>query len=212
MTRGIAIAALCVSLMACQIGAQPAPTPTPVPSPTPHTAVLDAVLTAYDVSSGLTPCSSSQTIDAYIASLATANPALASKTTDQWTQLKSKGAREGAISLFAADTSACTAELAATSKTKAAASFVAAFNDEGQADRAWESGVLGFVPPVAGELPPGVARGTGTGLGISSWTYSRAPVQLASWHRSVFVALVVATNLDATAFNAMTAAVDARLN
>jgi hypothetical protein len=37
-------------------------------------------------------------------------------------------------------------------------------------------------------------------------------VQLACWHKSVFVALVVMTNLDATAFKTATAAVDARLN
>jgi hypothetical protein len=210
MTRGAAVVALCISLMACQIGAQPAPTPTPIPSPTPHTLAIDAVLTASDVPSGLTACGSTQTIDAYIATLT--DPALAAKTSDQWTQLKAKGAREAAISVFAADPIACAAELGATTKTKAVASFVAAFADEGEADRAWESGVLGFVPPAPGELPPGVIRGTGTGLGISSWTYQRPPVQLASWHRSVFVALVVATNLDANAFKAMTVAVDARLN
>jgi hypothetical protein len=214
MTRGTAIAALCVCLMACQVGAQatPSPTPTPVPSPTPHTAVADAALTASDVPSGLTPCGGTQTIDAYIAGLGAADPSVAGKTADEWAQLKAEGAREAAISLFAADTTACTAELAATSKTKAAASFVAVFNDDGQADRAWESGVLGFAPPAPGENPPGMARGASTGLGVSSWTYSRAPVQLACWHRSVFVTLVVATNLDATAFKAMTAAVDARLN
>jgi hypothetical protein len=37
-------------------------------------------------------------------------------------------------------------------------------------------------------------------------------VKLACWHKSVFVALVVLTNLDANAFKAATSAVDARLN
>jgi hypothetical protein len=210
MTRGAAAIALSTLLMACQIGAQPAPTPTPVPSPTPHTAAVAAVLTASDVPSGLTACTATQTMDAYITSLT--DPVLAARTSDEWVQLKAAGAREAAISQFAADPAACTAELAATTKTRATASFVAAFADEGQADRAWESGVLGFVPPAPGELPPGVARGSGTGLGLSSWTYERSTLQLACWHRSVFVALVVVTNLDATAFKAMTVAVDARLN
>ncbi len=98
------------------------------------------------------------------------------------------------------------------SKAKSAAGFVAVFADEGQADRAWQSGVLGFVPPAPGELPPGLNRGASTGLGLSSWTYDRTPVRLACWHKSVFVALVVLTNLDAPAFKAATAAVDARLN
>ena len=132
--------------------------------------------------------------------------------TDLWQQLRAKGAIDAAITLFAADPSACTAELAATSKTKSVASFVALFADEGQAERAWGSGVLGFVTPAPDQLAPGLLRGTGTGLGLSSWTYVNTQVRLACWRRSVFVALVVLTNLDAPAFKAVTAAIDARLN
>jgi hypothetical protein len=65
---------------------------------------------------------------------------------------------------------------------------------------------------VPAEIRPGVTRGTATGLGLSSWTYDRAPVQLACWHKSVFVALVVVSNLDAATFKAATTAIDARLN
>ena len=90
-------------------------------------------------------------------------------------------------------------------------SFVAVFGDSGQADRAWISGVFGFTPPASGQIVAGVTRGTGTGLGLNSWTYDRGPFKLASWHKSVFVALVAVANLDAAAFKAATAAVDARL-
>ena len=45
-----------------------------------------------------------------------------------------------------------------------------------------------------------------------SWTYDRSNIRLASWHKSVFVALVVVSNLDAAAFKAATATIDARLN
>jgi hypothetical protein len=99
-----------------------------------------------------------------------------------------------------------------TDKIKAAASFVAVFADEGQAERAWASGVLGFVPPAPGQAAPGLLRGTSTGLGLSAWTYDRPSVRLACWRRSVFVSLVVLTNLDPAAFKAVTAAIDARLN
>jgi hypothetical protein len=116
------------------------------------------------------------------------------------------------MSIFAADASACVAELGATSGVKSAASFVAVFADPGQADRAWGSGLFGFTPPAVGEVVPGVTRGTGTGLGLSSFTYVSAPVMMACWHHSVFVALVVLTNLDANAFKTATSAVDARLN
>jgi hypothetical protein len=148
----------------------------------------------------------------YLTSLARTDAALAASVTAQWEALRSEGAHDAAISLFAAGHSACSAELAATSGVKAITSFVAVFTDPGEADRAWESGVFGFIPPAQGEVPPGISRGTATGLGLSSWTIDRAPVRLACWHRSVYVALIVATNLDVTTFKTATAAVDARLN
>jgi hypothetical protein len=174
--------------------------------------VADAVLRQTDVPSGLSQCAASGPFDAYVTNLQTSQPTLASRLNDEWQSMRTLGARSAAIALFTSDASACTAELGAATNPKSAAGFVAMFADEGQAERAWQSGVLGFVPPAPGELPPGLSRGTPTGLGLSAWTYDRAPVRLACWHRSVFVALVVLTNLDASAFKAATAAVDARLN
>ena len=150
-------------------------------------------------------------MDDYIKSIRVANASLADRLAKQWSGLKAAGATEGAISLFAADPSACNDELAAAGSIQSAASVVIAFGDQGEADRAWQAGVLGFTPPVPGELPPGVDRGPSTGLGPSSWTYDRAPVRLACWRKNVFVALVVFTNLDASAFKAGAAAIDARL-
>jgi len=170
------------------------------------------VLQQGDVPNGLNLCAGSGPIEGYITSLQASQATLASRLNDQWQSLRTLGAVSAAISLYTADNAACSAELAAVSKAKSAAGFVAVFADEGQADRAWQSGVLGFVPPAPGELPPGLNRGSSTGLGLSSWTYDRTPVRLACWHKSVFVALVVLTNLDAPAFKAATAAVDARLN
>ena len=72
--------------------------------------------------------------------------------------------------------------------------------------------MFGFVPPAPGEILPGVVRGTDTGLGLSSWTYDRSNIRLASWHKSVFIALVVVSNLVTAAFKAATATIDARLN
>jgi hypothetical protein len=174
--------------------------------------VADAVLQVGDIPSGLNLCAGSGPFDAYITSLQASQPALASSLSDEWQSLRTLGAVSAAISLYTSDASACTAELASVAKPESAAAFVAMFRDEGQADRAWQSGVLGFVPPAPGELPPGLNRGTATGLGLSSWTYMRTPVQLACWHKSVFVALVVLTNLDTAAFKTATTAVDARLN
>jgi hypothetical protein len=208
--RLIAILIAIVLVAGCNNAATPVATPEP--SPTPHTAVAAAVLQAAEVPSGLNPCPGSGPIATYLTNLAAADPSLSTRMAGQWQQLRAAGALDGAISLFAADPTACTAQLAATSKIQSVASFVTAFADEGEADRAWESGVFGFVPPPPGEVSPGLVRGTATGLGLSSWTYDRAPVHIACWHKSVFVALLVISNLDANAVKAATAAVDPRLN
>ena len=209
MSRFLRILALGVLLAACQ---NTPPTATASPTPSPHNTVATAVLQPSEVPLGLTKCPGSGPIAGYLSTLQASDAALATRMTDQWQQLRAKGGVDAAISLFTADPTACTAELAATSKTKSVASFVAVFADEGQAERAWGSGVLGFVTPAPDQRAPGILRGTGTGLGVSSWTYVNTQVRLGCWRRSVFVALVVLTNLDAPAFKAVTAAIDARLN
>ena len=184
----------------------------PVPSPTPHADPTTAILQSADVPAGLNPCLGSGPVDVYLAQLAGADAVVAARASEQWQELRADGAEAGAISIFSADPAGCNAELGASGNIKAMTSLVAVFADPGEADRAWSSGVFGFVPPPVGELVPGLTRGTTTGLGLSSFTYDRPPVQLACWHRSVFVALVVVSNLDAVTFKSATAAVDARLN
>ena len=184
----------------------------PAPSPTPHAAPTAAILQPADVPATMHVCLGSGPIDVYISVLSATAPDLAARDADYWSQLQAAGAINGAIAVYAADPSSCSVELAATPKVKAITSFVAQFHDEGEADRAWQSGVFGFVPTPIGEVIEGAARGTSTGLGLSSFVYSRPPVALACWRRSVFVALVVASNVDATVLKGATAAVDPRLN
>ena len=211
MDRLIAILGLSILIAACQ-SSMPAVIASPSPSPSPHTAPTDAILQSSEIPAGLSPCLGSGPIDVYITTLAQADANLAARMGAQWEQLRGAGATSGAVSLFTSTPAACNAELATTSSAKSIAGFVAVFSDPGQADRAWQAGVFGFMPPAPGELPAGVTRGTGTGLGLSSWTYDRPPVRLASWHKSVFVALVVVSNLDAATFRTATVAIDARLN
>ncbi len=210
MGRIAAIATLIVLVAACQSDTHPVFSPQP--SPTPHTVPTAAILQTGDISPGLNVCIGSGPIDVYVTSLAHSDAALASRVASGWEQLRLEGAAGAALSVFTGSPTACDAELGAVSNVKSIASFVAVFADSGQADRAWESGVFGFTPPAAGELLTGVTRGATTGLGVSSWTYDRSPVRLGCWHKSVFVALVIAGNLDLTAFKTATAAVDARLD
>jgi hypothetical protein len=209
--RLIAILGLSILIAACQTTAPPV-VASPSPTPSPHTAPTDAILQSSEIPAGLNPCLGSGPIDVYITTLASADANLGARVGTEWQQLQLAGAASGAVSLFTSAPAACNAELATTSSAKSIATFVAAFTDAGQADRAWEAGVFGFTPPAPGELPAGVTRGTGTGLGLSSWSYDRPPVHLASWHKSVFVALVVVTNLDAATFKTATTTIDARLN
>ncbi|HEY8864983.1 MAG TPA: hypothetical protein VIO37_12575 [Candidatus Dormibacteraeota bacterium] len=209
MHRLIAILALGALFTACQSNTHAVVSP--LPTPTPHTAPTSAILQSDDIPAGLNPCLGSGPIDVYITSLAQADATLAARVGAQWEQLRIAGATSGAISLFTASPAACGTELAATSNVKSVASFVAAFADSGQADRAWGSGVFGFPPPAPGEIMTGVTRGTGTGLGLNSWTYDRPPLRLACWRKSLFVAFVVVSNFDVATFKAATAAMDTRL-
>jgi hypothetical protein len=208
--RLLGIAVVLVLVVSCQNETHPVASP--VPTPTPHTAPTAAILQPSDIPAGLTVCLGSGPIDVYLATLNATNPTLATRVSSEWEQLRTVGALAGAISIYAAGASACAAELGATTSVPAASSFVAVFADAGEADRAWVSGVFGFTPPAPGEAAPGVSRGSGTGLGLSSFTYVRSSVRLACWHRSVFVALLVLSNLAPTAFPVAAAAIDARLN
>jgi hypothetical protein len=204
------VALLAVGLVACQNDTHPVFSP--VPSPTPRTAPTVAILQSGDVPAGLNVCLGSGPIDVFLSVLGNADAALAARETTQWLALRQLGATSGAISLFTSDPSACKAEFGATGNIKAMASFVAEFGDEGEADRAWQTGVFGFTPPPRAEVSTGLTRGASTGLGASSFVYDRPSVRLASWRRSVFVALVVVSNLDLNTFHAATGAVDPRLN
>jgi hypothetical protein len=185
---------------------------TPVPSPSPHTEPTAAILQSADAPAGLNVCAGSGPIDVYLTVLVQSDATLAGREAEQWLALRSQGAQSGAISIFAAKPAACSAELGATRAGQAVTSIVVRFPDAAQANRAWASGVFGFPPPPTGEVATGVTVGTSTGLGASSFTYDRPSVRLACWQRSMFVALVVASNLDLASFKAATAAIDPRLN
>jgi hypothetical protein len=210
--RLITVIVVAALMAACQTTVAPVAVPSPSPSPTPHATATAAILQSGDAAPGLNVCLGSGPIDVYLATIAQSDSVLAARASNQWAQLRLLGAQDGAISLFTSNASACNAELGATTSVKAMVSLVARFADSGQADRAWESGVFGFTPPPPAEIVPGLTRGAGTGLGLSSFSYERPSVRLACWHRSVFVALVVVSNLDLNTFKAATAAVDARLN
>jgi hypothetical protein len=208
--RFLAGVLVCAALVGCQNETHPVVSP--APSPTPHVEPTAAILQSSDVPAGLAVCLGSGPMDVYLSMLEGADPVVGDRVTKEWLQLVTVGADAGAMSVFAASPGACNAELGATTNLKAMASFVARFGDESQADRAFQAGIFGFMPPPPGQLTPGVTVGTSTGLGVSSFTYERPSVRLACWRHGVYVALVAVSNLDLTTFKAATAAIDPRLN
>lgn len=206
----MSLLAVCGLLVSCQN--QTHPVFSPEPSPTPRTQPTAAILQSADVPAGLNVCLGSGPIDVYLSVLQTSDPSLSAQLSDQWLAMVTGGATAGAISVFAANPAACKAELGATSSAKAISSFVAEFSDEGQAERAWQAGVFGFVPPAPALLSPGMVVGKATGLGSSSFTYARSSVRLACWRHGVYVALVAVSNLDPSTFTTVTATIDPRLN
>ena len=210
MVRFVAAVALSTFLIACQSSSKPVATVSP--SPVKHPAVTDVVLQTSEIPRGLGACPGSGPMAGYLAKLRAADAALGLAMTLRWQQLQAKGATNAAINVVGDGGTVCTSELGVTTGGKSVTTFVAEFADQGQAERAWASGVLGFVPPAPDQVEPGLIRGTVTGLGISSWTYERPSVVLACWRRSVYVVLVIVANMQAADFKAVTAAIDARIN
>src|SRR5947209_17997419 len=110
-----------LSVLACQGDTPPAFGLSP--SPSPHTRPTAAILQSADVPATLNVCVGSGPMDVYLSVLATADAILASRAADQWTVMQTRGATAGAISIFAANPSACKAELGPTTNVKATTSL-----------------------------------------------------------------------------------------
>jgi hypothetical protein len=198
-------------LISCQNESHPAFSP--APSPSPHISPAAAILQSGEVPATLTACvGSNQPIDVYVSVMTGFDTSIGQRLGVYWNDLMALGATAGSISVYAANPVACSAELGAASAVPVLTSVVIQFGDAGQADRAWQAGVFGFIPPAPAQLQAGMTRGAATGLGLSSFTYQRPAVRLASWRRNFYVGLVIATNLDVNTFTAATAHINARLN
>ena len=210
MVRLGALVALVVLIVACQNETHPAFSP--APSPSPHITPANAILQPGEAPAGFTPCvGSNQPIDVYVSVMNGFDTTVGERLATYWNDLVAEGAQSGAISVYSAGDAACSSEFGAAG-VGALTSMVIQFGDAGEAERAWQAGPFGFVPPAVGQLQAGMTRGTATLLGSSSFTYERPSVRLASWRRNFYVALVIATNLDVSTFKAATAQINARLN
>jgi hypothetical protein len=197
-------------LVSCQNESHPAFSP--APSPSPHIAPAAAILQPSEVAPGLTVCvGSNQPVDVYASVMDGFDTAIGQRLSGYWNDLVAEGAESGSVSVYASDPASCAAELGAGT-AGAIASVVVRFGDDGEAERAWQAGLFGFIPPAPAQLQAGMTRGAATGLGLSSFTYARPSVRLATWRRSFYVALMIATNQDVNTFQAATALINARLN
>jgi hypothetical protein len=197
-------------LISCQNESHPAFSP--APSPSPHILPAAAILQSSEVPAGLTACvGSNQPVDVYASVMNGFDTAIGRRWSGYWDDIVAEGAESGSVSVYASDPASCAAELGAANAS-AIASVVIRFADDGQADRAWQAGLFGFIPPAPAQLQAGMTRGAATGLGLSSFTYERPSARLATWRRGFYVALVIASNLDVNTFKASAALINARLN
>jgi hypothetical protein len=149
----------------------------------------------------------------YLASVGTHSRA-GGEVAAEWWRLRSAGAREAAVVIYASDPSAC-ADRLGIGPGITASSLVVRCGGPGSALAIYRKGLLGFVTPDDQEVVSGLAQGAATGLGHNSWllqeTVGGAPVSVALWEHDSYVALVVTVGLSPPLARTAIVAVDRRM-
>ena len=97
-------------LISCQNESHPAFSP--VPSPSPHISPAAAILQSTEVPATLTACvGSNQAIDVYVSVMSGFDTSIGQRLGTYWNDLVALGASAGAISVYASNPVACSAEL-----------------------------------------------------------------------------------------------------
>jgi hypothetical protein len=201
---GAAAIALWLGLLACQAGTVGGGTPDP----------QQVAVGSGEVPGDLQRCPGSGGLDRYLSQLKPRNEAAYQALRDGWLQLQKEGAKSGAITLYAANTSGCTARLG-TATGRSVVNLVVAFPDDHAAAAAYQHGVLGFPTPAADEEVPGVTQGVATGLSEHAWVAQRSVggrnLYVAWWQDRALAAFLVTADLDATESTRVARAVQARI-
>ncbi len=169
-------------------------------------------LQAHDVSAEFKRCSQSGTVESYLKALP-AGSQWRSLLAAGWKQLQSEAADASAATVFTTTTEACTVE-PGTASARGAISIVARFPDDGAAQRAFETGILGFPTPAQDQLEPGLRQGVATQLGPHSWMRQRNlgnhTLSVVFWQSRSLCIFVLASSFDSIELQRALVAIDGR--
>jgi len=167
-----------------------------------------------DLPPELTRCRASGDIDAFARSLQAGSPAAHDELVGAWKALQRGGATAAAVTVYAAQPAACTARLGSGQGTSVT-SVVVEFRDDGAAQAAYRSGMLGFTTPNEDAEVPDMTRGAATGLGRNSWVLDRSTqgraVIIGLWERSDTLVLVMAVDADPLHAKQALSSIDGRI-
>jgi len=152
-----------------------------------------------DLPSELARCPASGDIGGYLRSPQPSSRPAHDELQSAWQDLQRHGATQAAVTVYAAQSAACTARLG-TGEGMSVSSLVVEFRDDAAAAAAYQRGVLGFTTPSEDAEVPGMDRGAATGVGRNSWVLQRS-VQgrvliVGLWERNAVLVLFVAVDAD----------------
>jgi hypothetical protein len=131
-----------------------------------------------------------------------------------WQDLQHHGAARAALTVYAAQQTACAARLGA-GEGASVSSLVVEFHDDGAAAAAYQRGVLGFTTPSDDAEVPGMNRGAATGIGQNAWVLQRSvggrALIVGLWARHSVLVLFVAVDADPLNAKKALSAVDGRI-
>ena len=152
-----------------------------------------------DLPADLKRCPGSGPIDGYLKGLAPEDPDGHATIQRGWSQLRSNGAVEGAMTVYSAAPQDCRKQ-PGSGAGRSAATLVARFDSDQAAASAYSKGAMGFPTPAQDEQEPGLRQGFATQLSPNSWVLRREvagqALAVAYWQRTSYTIFFVGLDLD----------------
>jgi hypothetical protein len=152
-----------------------------------------------DLPAGLARCPQSGDVSAYLRTPKPNQQPAHDELLSAWLVLQKEGAVHAAVTIYAAESAACTARVG-TGNGANVTSLVVEFHDDGRAAAAFGRGVLGFTTPSEDAEIPDMDRGAATGVGRNAWILQRSvdnrSLVVGLWERDSVLVLFVAVDAD----------------